>query len=945
MSDIHIQDDAAIVGGVHSDSHDVHNTTNNNTTNNVNTTHNVNQTYNNQTIHAAQKTVAELHQEGEAQFMLAVQQYLADGQLDQQELGQLNILATQLNIAPQRALQMIDQVRRSTLVMKGGQGTEFLAQQLLEEVFNAVNANQVDILQRRLPQLEQMALTTPDANIQFYFHMLQASLKPESAAIAFLNARTDNYWQLFWVHVAYIKLKQNDNATVLLPRMGGFGAPQGDMALLMAIDNLAEYRKSPGQDYYIIQAQDKLMQAQQLGLSEPLSALWYAVKEAMLDEQNPEEWFRFYVEQTLKELCPVKAPAMPKMPPQMSKMEIPPVPKFNAQNVNLAQMQGFNPLQAAQQMGLGMAGSMKQMGSIGQMAPPPMPNATMATPPPMPSAPVPPPADMKSAPAEQLASEVRQAEEPLDQEDPLEPHYGILLTDSMKLAEKYGCSQQDVYDVFNDFIQTAYDQQMYWSFLDAATTQLASSTEPSWIDFNNLISDFIEEQGLQTGPDLHLFIIGGDDVVPIPHVEDPYEHGSGQVPTDMCYAYPDTFIIDLLDGGICELTIDGVRNNVARLPLEDGPMQTDIQSDLAAYFNISGIYSGGIPVGSVVMSSNSEWIPASVTMSEHLPLLFSADDPELVRNGMYISPKLLTDDDDAISIYKQSLGQADLLMFNLHGADAPDYAGFYSSGEAFNPSLLKDSNARVLNTVACFGARYHGYQREQSMLLSALYGGGVLLYTGSLISVPMYYNPETNEARELLLNPGTGSEVFMRLYALYQFKGLTAGRALLQAKLDYFNMCRHVESDGFSFSTILMFSLYGNPMLHVRRREHVLQSALENDAMPPAPVKGESLPIRKATVQRLLDNKQQPQSLLDQVRGAVDANLEAIRQTVEQHLYQALGLPPRLLDSIDQVVRLADSGMEEGYSFNYHDPDSPFAADVFAEVDKQGRLKRVYTTK
>jgi hypothetical protein len=497
--------------------------------------------------------------------------------------------------------------------------------------------------------------------------------------------------------------------------------------------------------------------------------------------------------------------------------------------------------------------------------------------------------------------------------------------------------------VFNDFIQTAYDQQMYWSFLDTAATQLASSTEPSWIDYNNLISDFIEEQGLQTGPDLHLFIIGGADVVPIPYVEDPYEHGSGQVPTDMCYAYPDTFIIDLLDGGICELTIDGVRNNVARLPLEDGPMQTDIQSDLAAYFNISGLYSGGIPVGSVVMSSNSEWIPASVTMSEHLPLLFSADDPELVRNGMYISPKLLTDDEEAVGIYKQSLGQADLLMFNLHGADAPDYSGFYSSGEAFNPSLLRDSNARVLNTVACFGARYHGYRRDQSMVLSALYGGGVLLYTGSLISVPMYYNPVTNEARELLLNPGTGSEVFRRLYSLYQFKGLTAGRALMQAKLDYFNMCRHVESDGFSFSTILMFLLYGNPMLHVRRREHVIQSALENDAMPPAPVKGEAIPICKATVQRVVDNNEQTSaSLVQQARDAVDANLNAIRSMVEQHLYNALGLPPRLLESIDVVSRgVGDSA----YSFNYHDPEAPFAADVFAEVDKQGKLKRVFTTK
>ena len=141
-------------------------------------------------------------------------------------------------------------------------------------------------------------------------------------------------------------------------------------------------------EYNLIQMQEKLMQAHELGLSEPLSALWYAVKEAMLDEQNPEEWFRFYVEQTLKELCPVKAPAMPKMPPQMPNMEVPPVPKFNAQNVNLAQMQGFNPLQAAQKMGLGMAGGIDNIGTGIQtkpdgMVPPPFPTNNVSAPPPV----------------------------------------------------------------------------------------------------------------------------------------------------------------------------------------------------------------------------------------------------------------------------------------------------------------------------------------------------------------------------------------------------------------------------------------------------------------------------------------------------------------------------------------------------------------------------------
>jgi len=108
-------------------------------------------------------------------------------------------------------------------------------------------------------------------------------------------------------------------------------------------------------------------------------------------------------------------------------------------------------------------------------------------------------------------------------------------------------------------------------------------------------------------------------------------------------------------------------------------------------------------------------------MTQHLPLLYNTDDPELIRNGMYISPKLLTEDEESLSIYCKSLDKADMLMFNLHGANEEGMCGFYSEDEAFNPSLLSQGRARVFNTVACFGARYAGYKRDDSMLLSALY--------------------------------------------------------------------------------------------------------------------------------------------------------------------------------------------------------------------------------
>ncbi len=935
MTDIKLDGDAAVVGGIHSDSH--------NTQNNYNTTHN--STVNHNTVYEAQKSQTEISQQNELLFLQAVQERLADGRLDDQKLAELNQLSIQWHVAPARASAIIAQVRRDMKVLQGGKGNDFLAEQVLNEVFNAIQSNNLDILKRKFNTLEQLGnAMTGDNNIQFYYHLLLASMYPDKCALSFFASHTDNYWQLFWAHVAFIKTGNTDNATALLPRMGGFGCPQGDIALLMALDNLADYHKNGKQDYYRQQTTQYLDQAVQNGMSESVGALWYAVKEMLEDKPKPEDWYKFYCETTLSELR-AKEKSKMAMPPQMPTP--PPMPKFNAQNVKLKQMQGFNPLQAAQKMGIGSTDAITKKPQMAVMpgcaVPPPMPSAGAANVPPMPG-------QSKAAPtpeAVHMATEVRTADAPIDRPDPLEQHYGILLTDSNALARKYGCTQQEAYDVFSDFIQTAYDQQMHWVFLDLAQYGIDSAqAAPSWQECNEAVSRCIADNGLAAGPDLHLFIIGGDDVIPIPRIDDPWEHGSSTLPTDTCYAFESTYIPELLEGEQSDFTVEAARNNVARLPLEDGTLTTDIRSDIGAYFNVSGLYGGGIPVGSVVMISNDEWIPASCTMTQHLPLLYNTEDPELIRNGMYISPKLLTSDDHSLDIYRQSLKKGDMLMFNLHGAGQEGMCGFYSCDEAFNPSLLSESRARVFNTVACFGARYSGYKRSDSMLLSALYGGGVLLYTGSLIPVPMFSDGENDEARQLLLNPGTGSEVFMRLYPLYQFKGMTAGRALLQAKCDYFNMCRHVESDCFSLSTALMFCLYGNPMLHVRRRDYVVESALQNDAMPPAPVKGEGLAVRKTLIQRVMQKETGELSLVDRVRDYVDDNLNAIRSMVEQHLYRQLGLDPQTLDSIDQFSRPSiDGNYTTGYSFNYHNPSRPYAADTFVEVDAAGNTKRVYTTK
>lgn len=939
---INLDGDAAVVGGIHSDSHDV--------TNNVNTYN----TTNNQTVHnkiyQAAKTEAELRQGNEQIFLQAVYERFSDGILDEREMAELSRLRLELHIPQEVANAIIAEVRRSASVLGSDDANSFLSEQLLEEVYNAIASNNTDVLARKFTALGKIATSSRNNDVQFYYHMLLSSMYPERCTINFIKTSTDNYWQLFWAHIAYVKLGNVQTAESILPRLGGFGAPQGDIALLMAIDNLWDYLNNGSDHYYSEQASSYLSKAVNAGMSETLYPLWYAVNDALNGSPSKGEFKEFVYCHTLKELHPKTKEisiATRMVPPEM--------PKFDPQSVNLSQMQGFNPLQAAKSMGLGSISPMPPMPNVDStwqpqagkgisspyqsglqqasaMAIPPMPGVTHDTA----------TATHSIAGAErmQCLKEVK-TEVP----DEFKQHYGIVLTDTNILSQKYGVSREKITAVFMPFFETAESQHMHWGFLDVADRyQEMESNE--WIEYNRLVSRFINEYSLPAGPDLHLLIVGGDDVIPVPTVNDPYEYGSGTIPTDMCYCFDGTCLNDFVDGANYILEASNARNNVGRLPLEDGTLPSDPASDLGAYFNLSGVFGGGIQVDNVVMNSNSDWIPASATMSQHLPLLCETDDPSLTRDRMYVSPGLLTENDKAMKIYESSISRAGMLLFNLHGADAPDMAGFYSTGEAFNPSLLNLSNARVINTVACFGARYKGgYTREQSMVLSALYGSGVLLYVGSLIPVPMYSNHETDEARELLLHPGTGSEVFMRLFPLYQFKGMTAGRALLQAKCDYFNMMRHVEHDGFSLSTAMMFCLYGNPMLHVKARQDVLAAARNNTSIPAGEVKTAPIPIRKTLTQRVMQ-KAHNKSLLEEVMEYVDDNLAAIRSTTEQYVYKTLGLPPEYLNSIDALSRPLDDGSyETGYSFSYSDPYDAFSPLKIVETSRDGRIKRIYTTK
>ena len=505
----------------------------------------------------------------------------------------------------------------------------------------------------------------------------------------------------------------------------------------------------------------------------------------------------------------------------------------------------------------------------------------------------------------------------------------VVFTDTQRLAEKYKTSRQDVLGLLQRNLLNQDTTEFL--LLDAVDYQEELGQDSSWHGYKAVFEDFFKGMGIESSPQTSLFIIGGDDVIPMPRVPSPIDE-SDELTSDLLYCFAEDEP-ERLDANEAQC-------NVGRLPVENGSLSSSLQDDLQSYFNLAMMMlQTGIEVNNVVMTSTQSWLPASNEMVRGLPIEGPRPIANATNDTMYLSPRLSVDEKTILKQYKQDIGRADMLMFNLHGSDMPNYSSFYGEGanghntpEAFTIEYFKDSGARLFNTVACFGGRYINYERNQSMLLSSLFGGGVVLYAGSCTSA-LGRSGQLHVAANDILIPAGFSESFMKLYTLYLFRGISAGEAFLRAKCDYFNTCRDLDGFEGAMATILMFNLYGLPVLNVIKHGEVIQEARGMKS---------ALPIdwhRVVGYKNVYDRNQRARgSILEQVRSLVDNNLQKIRMTVESRLYQYWGLPPRDLCRIDAIN---EQGVSKGYRFVYQNDDETIKKRIWAYTDTFGKVKDV----
>lgn len=558
-------------------------------------------------------------------------------------------------------------------------------------------------------------------------------------------------------------------------------------------------------------------------------------------------------------------------------------------------------------------------------------------------------------------------------------NFCILWTNTERLALKY-CQNINtssgasvplaiIEQLITPFINEARNAGIYYILLDASEYDPISPTSApaNWQTHLQKLDEYCAKQ-FDCPSTVHgLFIIGGEDVIPMPTLRNPLNDDcSNSDKTDILEATIESDWIYSFHSGQISLTAEGhldisrlgsatTCRHVGRLPIEDGLMESDITTDIGGYFSkMLKSLNEGIKVDNIGTVACQSCCMIANKMVNGFP---NIDLHQLAQSyhheDVFISPNLdlaISENNpeaEAMSRYISLMRECDMLMFTLHGGPQPNSPHYF--GEAhipartgmipvFTPSMLHGSKAKIVVPICCWGARFIGYRRNTSALLTAMYDSDTLLFMGSCRSALGEFDTSfMDENGQLRADPQPRyAEILIRLFMQLLLKGMRAGEALSLAKINYLKY--YAEGNMADILTVQQFNLFGDPMLRVipvGSTDNMIQDFPSGIATAIPPIEIEHMYYDKQDAFR--DDWGGNIGLLQRVRGFVDSNLAYIRDTINKQLYQQYNIAP---STLRRITGYRDSHGTRGFRFIYtNDGDIPATVTAFA--DSKGRLLRV----
>ncbi len=506
---------------------------------------------------------------------------------------------------------------------------------------------------------------------------------------------------------------------------------------------------------------------------------------------------------------------------------------------------------------------------------------------------------------------------------------GFIFTNVKALALKLETDEAEIRDILKSFMLHKLTTGVSYKLVDVGQKETHVDVQYCM----EVLTDVYDQVTDKTNP-MYLFIIGGEDIIPMPCIRHYVENVTDKtIDTDILYSYP---YGKNMQPKLEDLTIYQLEQAflVGRLPIGN-----DVTTkDLCQYLNRDIEYSGGIPLREAYGQCDPNWKNVSATVAD-----------DMITNGMFRNlDDRLTDDyyfrrlilSPQITI--GNVGQvfhtgASLYYFNLHGSNALESRGYFGAPlrqkqtyPVLLPEHLKTCQAvNIVVSEACYGARFIGLDKSHSMLLSSIYNK-TLVFLGSSRIAWGSVDSDIQAASPMLAD--TIAAGFMR--AVQQ--GYTAGEALYLARSMVFGQ----DSDGCpnTVATVAEFNLFGDPTLKA-----FTSIATKGKTCPTIGKKAYVTDKKRYQYKTECIDTSHCNKILQLVRRAVDKNILQIQGYISNYLYEQYGIEARQANSI---IKMKYSNGNTELRFNY---------DIYMETEismsytvittEEGKIKNTIMTK
>ena len=527
---------------------------------------------------------------------------------------------------------------------------------------------------------------------------------------------------------------------------------------------------------------------------------------------------------------------------------------------------------------------------------------------------------------------------------------GFILTNITSLAKHLHTSVSNVTDLLTWYVEGMRKLGVVYKVLDAgnytylkkplfgAPKHVSLTPNDPWYEYADILKDQHDHEVKERQPETeYVFIIGGDKEVPMPCMPNYIRNNDKYFDTDLLYAYPFGVEMErkLLSQDIFKYD---ALFYVGRLPLaEDGTLR-----DLQGYFERVLENECSVDVKEAYAQCDPHWRNITMAITDEIAQYdlfprYKEDLPAMLlyQGRVFCTPLVCVHPDTREQLPKVFNTDANYIFFNMHGGGQRDASGFYGVGlddsgclEGFSPEVLAQAKQpNILFTQACYGGKFIGYSKRYSMLLTAL-TTNTLTYVGSS---RVAYGAVDSGGIHL-----STSDVLAKAFNYYILRGYTAGAAFFQARVQTYKNRPGCPQHAL---TIGEFNLYGDPLVHVRKGEDCYKMASNKAAML-SPNERVGVLFEDVLMDKSVGEQQ---SLLQQVRTAVDKNIMDISANLAKTLYAQYGIPAREPSIISR--RTYADGHKE-LCFSYQLPiNEGLTNDVLTITSEKGDIQSVMMTK